>query len=267
MIDLLRAAGGTMAAVYRLVLLTLGMAKLAVAFGGSALAVDINVVSGGAVKAGLSEAAAGFESRANDKIVADYAPMGAVLKKLAAGATPDVVIVTTDIIDDVRAKSWIVPGTEVEVGRVGVGVAVHESAPMPDISTPEVLKALLLKSTGIAMINPETGTSGRHLAQVFAQLGIADAVRPKLKLADQGLAVEPVARGEADVGLQQITEILPVKGVKLVGPLPPTLQKVTIYVGAVGARATHVDEARKLLAYLRSPEVRAAFGRKGYMAD
>jgi molybdate transport system substrate-binding protein len=257
----------TLTRFYRLALIILGMTKLAIAFGGSALAVDIKVLSGGAVKAGLSEAAATFETQHSDKIIADYAPMGLLAKKLTQGATPDIVIVTSDVIDSVRAKGWIVPGTEVEVGRVAIGVAVPENAALPDISTPGAIKALLLRANGIAMINPETGTSGRHLAQVFERLGIADAVKPKLKLMDQGFAVEPVGRGEADVGLHQITEILPVKGVKLVGPLPAELQKVTVYIGAVGANAAHAEVAKSLLAYLRSPPARAAFERKGYMPD
>lgn len=259
--------GRTVSSAYRLVLVVAGMLKLAVAFGGSAFAVDISVLSGGAVKSGLSEAVQIFERHASDRIIAEYAPMGLLTKKLTQGASPDVVIVTSDVIDAVRGKGWIVPGTETEVGRVGVGVAVPDGAALPDISTPDAVRSLLLKANGIAMINPETGTSGRHLAQVFEKLGIADAMKPKLKLMDQGFAVEPVGRGEADVGLHQISEILPVKGVKLVGPLPAELQKVTIYIGAVGAHARHVEEARRLLAYLRTPEARAAFVRKGYMAE
>lgn len=259
--------GRALGATYRLALVTGSMIKLAIAFGGSALAVDLNVLSGGAVKAGLSEAALAFEKQGSDRIVAEYAPMGLLAKKLTQGATPDIVIVTSDVVDSIRTKGWIVPGTEVEIARVAIGVAVNENAPLPDISTPDAIKALLLKATGIAMINPETGTSGRHLAQVFAQLGIADAIKPKLKLMDQGFAVEPVGRGEADVGLHQITEILPVKGVKLVGPLPPELQKVTIYIGAVGAQAANVEAAKGLLDYLRTPPAREAFARRGYMPD
>ena len=232
-----------------------------------ARAAEISVLSGGAAKSGLSAVQEAFEKGSGDKLLLDYAPMGPLIKKLEAGATPDLVIVTTDVLADVKAKGWIVPESVVEIGRVGVGVAVHESAELPDISTPEAFKALLLKARSIAMINPENGTSGKHLAKVFQDLGIAEAIRPKLKLADQGYAVAPVATREAEIGLQQITEILPVKGVKLVGPLPAALQKETVYIGAVGSKAKNADAARRLLAFLRTPDARVAFVKQGYMAE
>ena len=117
------------------------------------------------------------------------------------------------------------------------------------------------------MINPATGTSGKHLALVFQKLGVYDAVKPKMVLMDSGYAVAPVGRGEADVGIHQITEILPVPGVTLVGPLPGSLQKVTTYVGAVGAKAKNPEAARRFLAYLRTPPARDAFARRGYVAE
>jgi molybdate transport system substrate-binding protein len=232
-----------------------------------ASAADIAVLSGGAVKSGLTEAVPGYEKSSGDKVAIEYRPMGPLGKRLDAGATPDVVIITTDVLPRVRDRGFIVAGTETEVGRVEIGIAVRTGAPKPDISTPEAFKALLLKSKSIAMINPATGTSGKHLALVFQKLGIYDALKPKLMLTDSGYAVAPVGRGEAEVGIHQITEILPVPGVTLIGPLPASLQKLTTYVGAVGAKAKNPDGARRLLTYLRTPAARAAFARRGYVAE
>lgn len=233
---------------------------------GPARAADLTVMSGGAVKAGLSDVLPGYEKSAGKAIAVEYVPMGPLLKRLGEGAKPDVVVLTAEALAEAEKKGWIAAGTSVEVGRVGVGVAVHESAAAPDISTPEAFKRTLLAAKSIVHINPATGTSGKHLAEVFDRLGIAAEMKAKAKLLEGGYVVEPVGRGEIEIGLHQITEILPVKGIKLVGPLPPALQKVTIYVGAVTTAAAKPDEARKMLAFLRTPEVRAAFAKKGFMA-
>lgn len=232
---------------------------------GAAVAADITILSGGAAKAGLSDAVPLFEQASGDKAVVDYLPMGPLLKALGEGRATDIVVVTEDVIADARAKGFIVPGTETEIGRVGIGVCVHESAPLPDISTAEALKATLLAAKSIVYIDPKIGTSGKHLAGVFSKLGIADQIAAKAKLGTGGLVTEPVGRGEIEIGLHQITEILPVKGAKLVGPLPAPLQKVTVYIGAVSTKAKNPEAARRFLAAMRTAPVRAAFAKRGYM--
>ena len=232
---------------------------------GAAGAADITVLSGGAAKAGLTDAVPLYEQASGDKARIDYLPMGPLMKALGEGRTPDVVVLTQEIVADATAKGFIVPGTETEIGRVGIGICVNEKAAMPDISTPEALKATLLAAKSIVYIDPKIGTSGKHLAEVFAKLGIADAVAAKATLGTGGLVTEPVGRGEIEIGLHQITEILPVKGAKLVGPLPASLQKVTIYIGAVSAKAKDPEAARRFLAAMRTPPVRAAFAKRGFM--
>lgn len=231
---------------------------------GTSPAAELRILSGGAAKAGLSEALASFEKAAGAKTTAEYAPMGRLTKALADGATPDIVVVTAEVLAEIAPKGWVVAGTATRVGGVGIGVAVHASAMAPDIATPEAFKAALLAARSIVMIDPATGTSGRHLAKVFADLGIADALKAKTRLLGGGYVVEPVGRGEIELGLHQITEILPVKGVKLVGPLPAPLQKITVYVASVGGKAKEPELARRFLAHLRSPEVRAALQQKGF---
>ena len=231
----------------------------------AAAADGLTILSGGAAKSALVDAIAVFEKTAEKSVVADFAPMGALTKKIEAGAKADVLVLSAEVMSEAEKKGWIAPDTIVEIGRVGVGVAVHEAASAPDIATPEAFRASLLAAKSIVMINPATGTSGKHLAQVFATLGIAEALQPKLTLLEGGYVVERVGRGEIEIGLHQITEILPVKGVKLVGPLPAALQKETVYVGAIARSAARADDARRFLALLRTPEMRAAIAAKGFV--
>jgi molybdate transport system substrate-binding protein len=228
---------------------------------------QLTILSGGAAKAGLIAAMPSFETAAGAKVSADFAPMGRLTKALGDGAAPDVVVVTEEVLAEIGPKAWLLPDTATLVGRVGIGVAVNERAASPDISTPESFKATLLAAKSIVMIDPATGTSGRHLAKVFADLGIAEQLRPKLTYLGGGYVVEPVGRGEIELGLHQITEILPVKGIRLVGPLPARLQKVTTYVATVGARAKEPALARRFLAHLKLPEVRAALTGVGFLGD
>lgn len=227
---------------------------------------DLTILSGGAVKAGLTDTVPAYEKATGRKVTIDYAPVGALMKKLAEGATPDIVMITTDVLAEAEKRGFIVPGSVKEVGRVGVGIAVHEKAPLPDISTADAVKRTLLAARSIVYINPATGTSGRHFAQVLQNLGIADAMKPKTTLLEGGYVVEAVGRGEIELGIHQITEILPVKGIKLVGPLPEALQKVTVYIGALTPKARDPEQARRFLAHLQTPESRQAFAKRGYMA-
>lgn len=225
----------------------------------------LTIFSGGAVKAGLQEAAALYEKEKGTKVTIEYHPMGPLTKLLTEGAKPDLVVLTGDVWDDVVAKKLVEPASKTEVGRVAIGVAVHENAPSPDISTPEAFKAALLAAKSVVYIDPTRGTSGKHLDGVLRQLGILDAVNAKTKFGSGGYVVEPVGRGEIEFGMHQITEILPVKGVKLVGPLPASLQKETFYYGATTPNTRNRADATAFLTYLRTPAVRKEFASRGFM--
>ena len=232
----------------------------------AASAADISIYSGGAVKAALSVVAANYEKVSGNRVTVDYAPVGALMRRLAEGGTPDVVVLTTDVMPAAESKGWAVPGAAFALGGVGVGVAVREGAAAPDISTPESIKQALRAAKSITYIDPEKGTSGKHFAEVLQRLGIAEAMKDKTRLGDAGYVVEPVARGEIELGIQQITEILPVKGVTLVGPLPEPLQKITVYSAAPTPAARDPEPVRDFLAYLRRPESRGVFVGKGFLA-
>lgn len=232
----------------------------------AASAADISVYSGGAVKAALSVVVANYEKTGRHHVTVAYAPVGTLMGRLAGGGAPEVVVLTTDVMPTAESKGWAEPGHAFPLGGVGVGVAVREGAAAPDISTPESLKQALLAATSITYIDPEKGTSGKHFAEVLERLGIAAAVKDKTRLGDAGYVVEPVARGEIELGIQQITEILPVKGVMLVGPLPEPLQKITVYSAAPTPAARDPEAVRDFLAYLRGPESRRVFADKGFLA-
>lgn len=234
-------------------------------FAHAAMADSVTIYSGGAVKSALTEAASAFEKQKGTKIEIEFHPMGPLTKKLAAGSIPDIVILTREVMDKEEKTPALAGRPQTEVGRVEIGVAVQQDAPAPDISTPEAFKNALLAAKSIVYIDPARGTSGKHLAGVFERLGVAEALKPKTTLGSGGYVVEPVGRGEIELGIHQIPEILPVKGVKLVGPLPAALQKETVYVGAVTASARNATDAQNFLAYLRTSEVRSIFAEKGFI--
>jgi molybdate transport system substrate-binding protein len=227
-------------------------------------AAEIRILSGGAAKSALSAVIPAFESRSRDTVSITYAPAGEIAKRVAAGEIYDLLVVPAENVDGFEQQGKVVPGSRVALGKVGMGVAVHERAPSPDISTPEAFKQALLAAKSIVYIDPQRGTSGKHFVTVLDKLGIAAAVKPKTTLLAGGYVVEPVGRGEIELGVHQITEMLPVPGVKVVGPLPPELQKWTVYTAVAMPGARSPEAARALVAYLTGSEARAVFETKGF---
>jgi molybdate transport system substrate-binding protein len=221
--------------------------------------------SGGAVKAGLIPATELYQRRAGVTVALEFQPMGPLAQRLTAGPLPDALILTQELMSDAQDKGLVTPSVPTEIGRVAIGVAVQESASVPDVSTPEALRRALLAAKSIVYIDPERGTSGRQVATVLERLGIADQVRAKTVLGRGGSVVEPVGRGEIELGIHQITEILNLPGVRYAGPLPDALQKETLYVGAPSATTTQADAVRAFLVFLRTPEARALFAAKGFI--
>ena len=246
------------------VVATLGLALCLVGNAPDATAAEVRVLSGGAVKAALTELAESWARETGNRVTITYATTGASLQKLAAGEPADVVVLTTEAIDQLAAKGTVIAATKSDVARVGIGVAVREGAPRPDISTPEAIKQTMLAAKSVAYMDPSKGgTSGIHFTKVLEEMGIAAAVTPKAVLVDTGFAAERVANGEAEIVVHQISEILPVKGVTLVGPLPRQIQKVTVYAAAVATKSEAQDAAKALIAYLTAPAARPKFAAVG----
>jgi molybdate transport system substrate-binding protein len=231
-----------------------------------AQAAEIVVWSAGAVQAPMLQLVADYEKASGHTVKVEYAPVGVWMRRLAQPAKPDVLVISQDVLETVQNNGWTLPPTAAPLGRVGVGVAVAEGAARPDISSPQALRQALLNAKSITYMDPNKGTSGKHFAWVLEQLGIAEQVKSKTKLGDVGFVVEPVARGEVELGIQQITEILPVAGARLLGPLPEPLQKITTYYIAQTAEARQVAVARDFITFVTSARARAVFVEKGFAA-
>ena len=227
-------------------------------------AAEIRLVSAGAVKAIVTELAESFRQETGHTVVATFAPVGEVRQRIAAGEPADVVILT-DVALEALAASGVVPAAaRRDIAKVGIGVGVREGAAVPDISTVDAFRQALLAAKSIVYVDPARGaTSGIHFAGVLQRLGIADAVKDKTLLWPGGASAEAVADGRAELCVQQMSEILPVKGVKLVGPLPREIQKSTVYSAAPLARSTASETARAFIAYLARPAFKAKFAAAG----
>jgi molybdate transport system substrate-binding protein len=233
----------------------------------STLAAEVTVMSGGAVKSALADAVASWQEKSGNGVSATYAPAGDLRKKIAAGERTDILIIPVENFAALEKEGAIDAATRRDLAGVSIGAAVKAGAPVPDISTPEKLKAVLLSVKSLTYMDPERGTSGKHFDEtVLPKLGIRDAVRAKATLGEGGYIAEKVARGEVELAIHTVTEITPVAGVTVIGLLPPELQKTTTYSGVLMKGAKNPKEARALLDYLASAEGRKAFLDRGYTA-
>jgi molybdate transport system substrate-binding protein len=227
-------------------------------------AAEVKVLSAGAVRAVVTEVAHIFANETGHSVKGTFGTVGVVRDKLASGESADVVIATDVAIDEMSRQGLVVAGTRTDIARAGVGVGVREGAPKPDISTPEAFKQTLLGARSIVYVDPGQGaTSGIHFASVLQRLGIADQVKDKSILWPGGYAAEAVQKGQAEIVVHQISEILPVKGVTLVGPLPRDLQKVTIYSAGLATKAVAPAAARAFIAFFTSAPIKAKFAAAG----
>jgi molybdate transport system substrate-binding protein len=227
----------------------------------SACGEEIRVISGGAARAFVEPLA---KSLPRHTVLVDWQPMGRLVQSLAAGHAADMVIVTEEVASQLETQNRIAPGSARPIARVGIGVAVHESAPLPDISTPQALRNTLLAAKSVVYIDPKIGTSGKHVAEVLGRLGIAEEVNRKATLGQGGYIVAPVGRGEIELGIHQVSEILPVPGVKLAGELPRELQKYTVYLAAPLSASAKRAAVEQFIAHLRSREARERLSAAGY---
>ena len=225
---------------------------------------ELIVFSAGAVRAIVTELSEAFRQETGHAVALSFGTVGVTRGKIASGAPVDVVIMTDTAVDDVIREGGLVAGSRTDLARTGMGVGIRDGAPRPDISTPEAFKATLLAAKSLVYVDPAQGaTSGIHFKSVLERLGIADAVRAKTQLVAGGYPAEKVASGEAELVVHQISEIVPVKGVVMIGPLPADLQKVTVYSAGLAARSTHPEAARAFMAFLTRPAFKPKFAAAG----
>ena len=230
-------------------------------------AATIKVLTGGAFKQVVLALVPGFEARTGHKVEVQNDTAGALHKRIAGGEAFDLAIITPPVLQALAAQGHVAADGIVPLARVAIGVAVKSGAPAPAIATPDQFRQAVLDARKVAYINPAAGgSSGIYLDELFKRMGIADQVRAKAVLVPGGLVADRLVSGEADLAIHQISEIIPVKGVTLVGPLPDAIQNYTTYAGAVGSRAAQAEAARALLAAFSSPEAAEVLRGKGMMA-
>ena len=244
--------------------LATGVAVLAGALcAAGAQGAEVRVIAAGAVRAIVTEMAQSYEKETGNTVALAFGTMGVVRQKLAAEPA-DVVIMTDVALDESARQGAVAAGSRADIARTGMGIGVREGAPRPDISSADALKQTLLRARSIVYVDPAQGaTSGIHFKSVLERLGIAAAMAPKTTLVPGGYPAELVARGEVELVAHQISEIVPVKGVALVGPLPKDLQKVTTYSAGVAAKTAAPELARGFIAFLTRPAFKAKFAAAG----
>ena len=229
-----------------------------------ACAAEIKLLTAGAMRAVVVAVLADFEKQTGHKVSLDNDTAGGLSKRIDGGEAFDVAIITPAVVDDLAKKGRIVPGSRIDLAKVGMGVAIKEGAPAPDIGTVDAFKRTLLAAKSVAYIDPKAGgSSGIYFDKLLDRLGIADQVRPKAKLKAGGYVAELVANGEAEIAIHQISEIVPVKGVTLAGPLPAEIQNSTVYAGGIGAAAKDGAAAKALVAFLAGPAIDPILKSKG----
>jgi molybdate transport system substrate-binding protein len=228
---------------------------------------DVSVLATTAMKTSFDELAAQFERTSGHRLALTFGPSLQLEKRLGEDEAADVAIVSAAGVKDLSARGKLVSGSVTAIAGSALGVAVPRGAAAPDISSAEAFKRALLAAKSIAVSKPVGGgQSGVHMARVFAQLGIAEEMAAKAKYGQggpAGLVGLIVERGEAEIGVQQIAELLAVPGVHFVGPLPDALQSITPFVAAIAATAQNADAGRQLIAFLTSPEAKRVIKAKG----
>ena len=240
------------------------LAKLSVTgmvmLGAAAHAAEIKVISSPGTKEPYTLLVPDFEKASGHKVVTIWDGVNNVHKRVAGSEVADVVMVPAAQIDDLIRQGKLVPDSRVVVATSGVGVAIRAGAPKPEM-TAEGIKQALLKAKSIAY---SQGPSGVHIARVIEKWGIADAVRAKIVPPRSGMPIgEVVARGEAEIGFQQVSELLPVKGIDYLGPLPPDINEITAFAAAVHKVASMPDAGRALLKFLTAPAAAATIRKTG----
>ncbi len=229
---------------------------------GAASAAEIKVISSNALKTTLEQLAPAFEKTTEHKLAFTWGAAVPLKADIEKGATFDLAVLTTAAIDDLIRQGKLVAATRAALANSGAGVAVRKGAAKPDISTVDAFKNALLNARSVAYV--EQGGTGIYLKALLQRLGIAAALKDKLKLLPpENPAANAIANGEAEIGMTQISEILPYAGAELVGPFPKEVQLTTSFAAAVGANARQPEAANALLKFLTAPAAAPVFKAKG----
>ena len=221
----------------------------------AAHAAEIKVLASAAIKDAYLELLPQFEKATGNKVTVEWSGTPDIQKRIAAGEAADVVILGNSGTEELIRQGKLVPGSRANFAKSGVGVAVREGTPKPDISTADAVKKAVLAAKSVAH---SAGASGAYIVSMFQKMGIADEAKAKTAPVKPGEPVGAVvARGDAEIGFQQISELIPVKGIQYLGPLPPEIQNVTVFSGGVHSGTKEADAATALVKFLTAPSATA----------
>ena len=233
---------------------------------GAAPAAEINAFVSTAIKAATDEILPPFERTNGHSIRASYAPSGALVPRFLRGEPVDIFLTDAPALDEL-IKQGKIAGGRVDLVRIGIGIAVKKGAPKPDVSTPEALKRALLEAKSVGHASPAGGSiTGGHVQSVFRQLGIADEVTPKVKMSMGGPNSRVsvlISSGQAEIGLQQASELFDNPDVEVIGMLPASLQQTTQYSAGITANAKETEAAKAMIQALTTPQAKAIYKAKG----
>ncbi|NDF79763.1 MAG: ABC transporter substrate-binding protein [Betaproteobacteria bacterium] len=237
-----------------------------VLFISSAAAETLKVLTTGAFKQVVVAVAADYEKRTGRVILNVDGVAGAVTKRVTEGESFDVLVLTPAGLKTLASSGHVDASSTLPLAKVAIGVAVKQGAPLPALKTVEDFQAAVRNARKVALINPASGgSSGIYLEGLFQRMGMADEVKAKAVLVNGGLVAEKIVTGEADLAIHQISEILPVAGVTLVGPLPEAIQNYTAYAGAVRANTPKKELANAFLQLFVSAQGKSIIREKGMM--
>jgi molybdate transport system substrate-binding protein len=237
------------------------LAAATMAIGSMAQAADITVLATPGVKEAYLELVPQFEKASGNKVVTTWAGTADVMKRIKADEVFDAVIVASNSLEELTDSGKLMAGSRADLARSGVGVAVRAGAPKPDISSTEALKRAL---TAARTVGVSTGPSGVYLMGLFEKMGMMAELKPKFRTPPSGAPIgELIAKGEAEIGFQQVSELIHFPGITFLGPLPAEIQRMTVFSGGVHAGAREPDAALELLKFLSGPEHAALLKKHG----
>ena len=221
----------------------------------------LKVLCTNALDAVLRELVPEFERASGQRVSVSYKSTNQIIDLVKAGEVADLLIAGQAAIEELAAAGNVAGGSSVNLASSGIGVCVRAGAPKPDIHSVDAFKRALLAAKSVA--HTATGQSESYFAGLIDRLGIGDQVRAKAKVSAGGIIGEFVARGEAELGIQQISEVLAVPGVDLVGPLPPEIQKVTVFAAGICAGTKQAEAAQALISFLTTAPAQRVMRAKG----
>jgi molybdate transport system substrate-binding protein len=225
------------------------------------MSVTLKGISSMATKLVLADLVLPWQQRTGQRVVIESVGGVDAARRVAAGEAFDVVFLASDAIDKLLASGHLLPGSRVDLVRSGVAVAVREGAPRPDISSEEAVRAAVLNARSLSY---STGPSGVALARLFERWGIADQIKDRIVTPPPGIPVGSlVAKGDVELGFQQLSELMHLPGISVLGPLPDAIQIVTTFSAGVCATTQHAEAVRALLTAMNAPETAETKRRHG----